>query len=138
MFNYLHFTGVVKVTHKATKEMKKYHLDDEILNELLSNPSLSMWTLDAQPSAKFYCDLHFLLKQKRVPIEEVGFLYRCIDDAVRKKTKSSYDAYSMIADIASKYAAGNVVEFHSDGSTSETEDEPSKSIQYYSKRNVRR
>ena len=72
--------GVVKVTHKATKEMKKYLLDDEVLNELISNPSSLRWVLGTQPSAKFYSDLHVLLKKRRIPMDEIGFLYRSIDD----------------------------------------------------------
>ena len=73
--------------------MKQHGLDVNCLELIISNPSKCSWTLNKPASTKFYSDLHGLLQTKRIPLEEIGMIYRAIDPDLCQKTIGNKDAY---------------------------------------------
>jgi len=70
--------------------MKKHGLYMKDLEHMIANPS--KWALNKPTSARFYTDLHDLHK-KRIPLEEIGMIYRAIDPDLCQKTAENKDAY---------------------------------------------
>ena len=48
--------------------------------------------LESAPSLLFYCDLHDPLKKNRIPMEEIGMIYRAIDPNLRQDTTTNKEA----------------------------------------------
>ena len=70
----------------------------EDLENIVSNPSQTEWRLNSTPSVQFYHDLHNFLR-KRIPIEEMGMIYRSIDPTLCQETTSNKQAYSKIQNL---------------------------------------
>ena len=77
--------------------MKKHGLYVKDLERMIANPSKCSWTLNKPASARFYTDLCDLLHEKRIPLEEIGMIYRAIDPDLRQKTAGNKDAYSYVS-----------------------------------------
>ena len=69
------------------------------LENIVSNPSQTEWKLNSTPSVQFYHDLHNFLRKRRIPIEEMGMIYRSIDPTLCKETTSNKQAYSKILNL---------------------------------------
>ena len=81
--------------------MDRHGLDGVKFDKIVSNPSQIEWKLTVTPSVEFYRDLHDSLKKKRVPMEEMGKIYRSIDPTLYKDSVSNKDAYMKIRDLIS-------------------------------------
>ncbi len=55
------------------------------------------------PSVQFYADLHCILKRKRIPIKEIGMVYRAIDPEICQSTASDKEAYIKVQDLVSNF-----------------------------------
>ena len=84
--------------------MKKYGLHHSHLEHLISNPSQDRWTLPMPPSVQLYADLHGFLKKKRIPINEIGMIYRSIDPELHQSTTSNKEAHTKVQDMISNYS----------------------------------
>ena len=76
------------------EEMTRHNLHSDDLKHILSNLSQTKWTLAMSPSDQFYLDLHSILRSKRIPVDEIGIIYRSIDPAICQSTISNKEAYT--------------------------------------------
>ena len=72
--------------------MARHGLLQETLQSILSNPSQTEWEVKFTP-VLFYSDLHDTLKKNRIPLEEMGLVYRSIDPRLRQETTTNKQAY---------------------------------------------
>ena len=84
--------------------MIKYGLHHSHLEHLISNPSQDGWTLSMPPSVRLYGDLHGFLKRKRIPVNEIGMIYRSIDPELHQSTTSNKEAHTKVQDMISNYS----------------------------------
>lgn len=73
--------------------MRKHGLYMKDLEHMIANPSKCSWTLNKPATT----DLHDLLHKKRIPLEEIGMIYRAIDPDLCQKTAGNKDAYSYVS-----------------------------------------
>ena len=69
--------------------MMKHGLYECEFEIMLRNPYKVFWHLKQPASQKFYIDLHNLLLKKRIPAEEIGTIYRQIDERINKTTSGN-------------------------------------------------
>lgn len=79
--------------------MIKHNLCSADLIFIISHPNQSKWTLAMTPSDQFYADLHSILKSKRIPVEEIGMIYRPIDPAIYQSTSGNKEAYVKVQQL---------------------------------------
>ena len=96
------YAGKHQDTVTLTKEMIKYGLHHSHLEHLVSNPSQDRWTLPMPPSVQLYADLHGFLKRKRIPVNEIGMIYRSIDPELHQSTTSNKEAHAKVQGMISK------------------------------------
>lgn len=96
------YAGKHQDTVTLTKEMIKYGLHHSHLEHLISNPSQDRRTLPMPPSVQLYADLHGFLKRKRIPVNEIGMIYRSIDPELHQSTTSNKEAHAKVQDMISE------------------------------------
>ena len=114
-----------KCNHKSadvTKEMARHGLLQDNLQSIMSNPSQTEWELKSTPSLLFYYDLHDTLKKNRIPMEEIGMIYRSIDPRLRQETTTNKQAYIRVQNLISKYKKQSI-----SGSDDDNDEEDSSS-----------
>ena len=126
--------------------MKKHGLYVKDLEHMIANPSKCSWTLNKPASARFYTDLHDLLHKRRIPLEEIGMIYRAIDPDLCRKTAGNKDAYYYVSrgflfnqssDIDEECTAIATYE-SSQESNSDKENTSDEDVNRYLKHNVKR
>ena len=86
----------------------------EDLENIVANPSQTEWRLNSTPSIQFYHDLHNFLR-KRIPIEEMGMIYRSIDPTLCQETTTNKQANSQILYLISGHENPSVSGSDDDG-----------------------
>ena len=109
--------------------MKKYGLYKAELELLLKNPVKVSWHLQQPTSRRFYADVHSLLLRKRVPVEEIGMIFRQINKELNV-LHDNKSAYALVHKVA-------VGQCSSDDDNSDS-DTPSVDEARYIKHNVNR
>ena len=99
----------------VTHEMASHGLLLEDLENIVSNPSQTEWRLNSTPSIQFYHDLHNFLRKRRIPIEEMGMIYRSIDPTLCQETTTNKQAYSQILYLISGHENPSVSGSDDDG-----------------------
>ena len=79
-------------------------LGQQELEQIISHPGQTRWVLTVAPSKEFYSDLHTVLKKKRIPVDEIGAIYRSIDPELLQTTASHKDAYAKVQDMVGRHS----------------------------------
>ena len=82
---------------KVTKEIRKHGLHQVDLIDVISNPDQIKWTLEKTPTIQFFADLQGILRGGRLPVEEIGMVYRSIYPNICQVTSSNKDAYAKVS-----------------------------------------
>ena len=139
--------GKHKGSVTVTKEMKKHGLNLSQLEHIIAIPTQFQWNLPMPPSIKFYADLQSTLKKRRIPVNEIGSIYRSIDQELCRSTTTSKEAYKKVQDLIltnrKEHTAHDVDlvddhHFHSGKEVTESSDENEGQPTQFSVRNVKR
>ena len=110
--------------------MTRHGLHPADLENIVSNPGHIEWRLKVTPSVEFYHDLHDSLTKRRVPMEEIGMIYKSIDPSLCQQITNK-EAYSKIKDLISVYEKPSVSD---EGSVAEHSESASDKVSESDKR----